>query len=453
MRTLAEQAEAVARKDVSALELVEACLSRIGEVEAAFNAFTVVRADDAIERAHTLDAMEPTGPLHGVPVAVKDLFDVRGIATSGCCEAYLDRVARRDSAVVEALRAAGAVIVAKTNMHELAFGTTTQVSCFGGVRNPWDPKRVPGGSSGGSGVAVAAGAVAMAMGSDTGGSIRIPASLCGVTGLKPTHGAVSLRGALPMTPSFDTAGPIALTARDCLTVHQVIEGFDPDDPYSRTSVPADPPDSLRGVRIALPRAFQRTLHPETMAALTATAAQLEELGAVLDEVEGPDPDGLRDAVGALLVGEFAHHYRDLWDDERVSPPIRALLDLGRAVTAADYVASREAALRARRDFEWALTAADALLAPATPYPAPLIDQETVEVGETTASVEAGSLALCTLPVNAAGLPSVAFPVGLSSEGLPLGAQLIGRPWSEAFLCQLVATYQDATEHHLARPAP
>ncbi len=227
VRTLTEQVAAVAEKKVSPVELVEASLAAIERVEDLTNAFTVVIPDDATMRARNLEGLGPRGPLHGVPVAVKDLYDVAGTPTSGCCAAYNDRIAYDDSVVVSRLREAGAVIVAKTNMHELAFGATTQVSSYGGVRNPWDTKRIPAGSSGGSGAAVAGRAVMMAMGSDTGGSIRLPAAMCGVTGLKPTHGAVSLRGALPMTASFDTGGPLAVSAEDCLLVHRIIAGFDP----------------------------------------------------------------------------------------------------------------------------------------------------------------------------------------------------------------------------------
>jgi aspartyl-tRNA(Asn)/glutamyl-tRNA(Gln) amidotransferase subunit A len=375
-------------------------------------------------------------------VAVKDLYDVAGTPTSGCCAAYLDRVAYTDSAVVAKLREAGAVIVAKTNMHELAFGATSQVSCYGGVRNPWDTKRIPAGSSGGSGAAVAAGAVAMAMGSDTGGSIRLPSSMCGVTGLKPTHGAVSLRGALPMTASFDTGGPLAVSAEDCLLVHRVIVGFDPEYVYSTHGTPLprkDPAD----IRIGVLRNWFSHADPSVQKAVERAAEVLASLGCALVDIEGLDPLGMRNAVAPVLTGEFAHHFRDLWDDERVSEPIRMLMDIGRQVTAVDYANGREAALRVRMEMLGNLEGLDALLAPGAPYPAPLID----EVDNLTEAVRS---TVYTLPVNAAGLPSIAFPVGFS-EDLPVGAQLIGAPWSEELLCSLAVAFQQATDWHLRTP--
>ena len=440
--TLNEQAAAIASGDLSPVDLVDAALSAVDRVQPVLNAFTAVLDEDARERATAMAGADPLGPLHGVPVAVKDLYDVAGLPTTGSCETYRERLATTDSAVVQALREAGAIIVAKTNQHELACGTTTQISCFGPALNPWDTSRIPGGSSGGSGAAVAAGVVSMAMGSDTGGSIRIPSSYCGVTGLKPTHGSVSLRGAMPMTPSLDTGGPLAVSASDCILVHRVLCGLDPDDPYSRGDRPLDAPDGVAGLRVAVLNGWVDAATSETAEAVRTAARKLEELGCVMDEVDGPDIDGARDALIPLLFAEVAHHYRDLWKDDRVSPEIHFLIELGRQAPGADYVRGREHGLRLRRDFEWALTSADALLAPCTPHAAP-----------STKNADLGANATrFTLPVNAAGLPSLAFPVGMSSDGLPLGAQLIGRDFSEEVICALGAAFQSATDHHLKRPA-
>lgn len=442
MHTLTDQAAAVVRGEVSPVELTRAAVEAAEQAQDRLNAFTVLLGESAMDQARRLEGAEPAGPLHGVPVAVKDLYDIAGIATTGCCAAYLDRIASQDSPVVAKLREAGAIIIGKTNMHELAFGTTTQVSCFGGCRNPWDTERIPGGSSGGSGAAVAAGIVTMAMGSDTGGSVRIPSTLCGVTGLKPTHGAVSLRGALPMTASFDTGGPLAVSAEDCALVHQVVAGFDPDYIYS-TRPPAKRP-SQDAPRIALMASWLTDAADEIAAALRNAAKVFESLTYAVTEIDGVDTASARNEVLPLLTGEFAHHFRDLWDDDRLSPPIKTLLDLGRAMTAADYTAGREATLRIRRAFEAQFEHADVLLAPGTPYVAPKIP----DVDNLT---QAGRAAMFTLPANIAGLPAVAFPIGSSSEGLPMGAQLIGRPWSELDLCSVVDAYQRTTDWHLRRP--
>ncbi len=443
MRTLSEQAAAVAAGKVSPVELVEGSLRLIEKTQPTLNAFTFVRDAEAVAEAKEMEGADPIGPLHGVPIAIKDLYDVAGLPTTGCCAAYLDRVASEDSPVIAKLRAAGAIVVAKTNMHELAFGATSQVSCFGGVRNPWDTTRIPAGSSGGSGAAVAAGVVAMAMGSDTGGSIRLPSAMCGVTGLKPTHGAVSLRGALPMTASFDTGGPLAVSAADCALVHGIIAGFDAGYAYSRTGPPvANKPPSE--TRIVLLRDWMERAEPEVATSVEAAAKALERAGYILVDAKGPDPLGTRNDVAAVLTGEFAHHFRDLWQDDRVSKPIRTLMDVGRQIAAPDYVAAREAAERTRLDFLMLFDDFDALLAPGAPYPAPKID----EVDNLTEAIRS---TIFTLPVNAAGLPSVAFPTGFSSSELPVGAQLIGPAWSELALCAVVETFQADTDWHLRPP--
>lgn len=454
VRSLTEQARHVASGEVSASELVSDALASIERIQPALNAFTVVLHDDALRRARELEGAEgPPGPLHGVPVAVKDLYDVAGLPTTGCCAAYHDRVATTDAATVERLRGAGAVIVAKTNQHELALGTTTQLSSFGPAANPWDPARMPGGSSGGSGAAIAAGAVSMALGSDTGGSIRIPASFCGTTGLKPTHGAVSLRGVMPLAPSMDTVGPLARTAEDCLAVYRVLRGFDPDDLWSVRTEPRPAPERLRGLRLAVPDSFFGLLDREVADATHTAARVFEGMGIPVHTVHGPDPQGTRDRFAPMLIAEAAHHFRDLSEDDRVLEPTARLLSLGRAMTASDYVAAREASLLLSREFSASLSGADALLAPCTPFPAPLRQARDVPLDGGSLNVHTGGPTLLTLLVNAAGLPSLAFPVGFTESGLPLGAQLIGRAFSEELLCRLGAAYQQATDWHLREPPP
>jgi aspartyl-tRNA(Asn)/glutamyl-tRNA(Gln) amidotransferase subunit A len=286
----------------------------------------------------------------------------------------------------------------------------------------------------------------MAMGSDTGGSIRIPSSLCGVTGLKPTHGAVSLRGAMPMCPSFDTAGPLANSAADCRLAWSVLAGFDPDDLHSRQAPAAAAPSNPARLRVAIPLTFMRRATPEVKDAVEAAARVLESLGMVIDEIEGPSLD---DAGAAFLYGfaELANRYRDLWDDKRVHPQVAGLITLGRNTSGADAASAYDTLLKVRRDFEWALTSADLLLAPCTPTPAPVIPKEEEAVGRTDTTVLLASL---TLPVNVAGLPSLAVPCGFAG-GLPLGAQLIGRAWSEELLLSVGEAFQQATDWHTREP--
>lgn len=452
MTTLTEQAAAVARGEVSPVELTRAAVEAAERAQPRLNAFSTMLFERALERASALEGSAPSGPLHGVPIAIKDLYDIAGVETTGCCKAYEGRIASTNSAVVDALESAGAIIVAKTNQHELACGATTQISSAGPCFNPWGEGRIPGGSSGGSGAAVAAGVVAMAMGSDTGGSIRIPSSFCGVTGLKPTHGAVSLRGAMPMCPSLDTAGPLARSAGDCALVHRIVAGADGEYLWSRAGAPLPEVTSLEGVKIAIPRSFLALVHPETKGGCDGAAKTFESLGARVDLIDGPDLDRTLQAF-LVCLAEVVHCYRDLWDSDRISPELAQLIATGRQLTAADAFGGRERAIEAKRDFARRLTDTDALLAPCTAYPAPRAsDHEVALDGDKTLDVHRGGPARLTLPVNVVGLPAVAFPVGFSSEGLPIGAQLIGPAWSEVRLCSMVSAFQQATDFHLRSPA-
>jgi aspartyl-tRNA(Asn)/glutamyl-tRNA(Gln) amidotransferase subunit A len=451
MKTLVETAAAVANLTVSPVELVEQALAAVEPVQAACNAFTVVMADEARALARELAEIDPIGPLHGVPIAIKDLYDLRGYRTTGCCAAYLDRpVASADSAVAAKLRAAGAIFIGKTNQHELACGATSQVSCFGPVLNPFNTAHIPGGSSGGSAVAVAAGVVKMAMGSDTGGSIREPASMCGVTGLKPTHGAVSLRGAMPMIPAFDSGGALAITAEDCLLVHRLLAGYDDGDPFSRAdATPLANPETVRGLRLGIPRRMYQRIDPEVRAAVDGAAWVLSELGLTLVELDGPDPDEAS-ASWNTRWAEVANCYRDLWDDDRPSDAIKRLLAIGRNISGPDHARGLETHRIVQREFRRAFERADILLAPTTPYPAPRIDAEDVPVEGGTLDVHYGGAVRLTMLANLAGLPALSIPVGFTSGGLPIGAQVIGPEFSEALICAVGSAYQAETYWHLRR---
>jgi Asp-tRNA(Asn)/Glu-tRNA(Gln) amidotransferase A subunit family amidase len=422
----------------TAVARVEASLQAIEETQPRLNAFTSVLADAALARARELDGQESVGPLHGVPVVVKDLFDIVGVPTTGCCGAYEGRVATEDSEVVAALRAAGAVIVAKTNQHELGGGATGLVSSRGPVWNPWAEGRIAGGSSSGSAAAVAAGVVTLAMGSDTGGSIRIPSSFCGITGLKPTHGRVSLRGALPMSPGYDTAGPMAQTAAECGVAFRILTvgGL----------VPSRPARVVAGLRIGLPAPFFQNLHPETRAATEDAAVALEKLGAVIEPLDGP---GLDEGWNGFphVWADLAHLHSAIVGDDRISPSLTSLINVGLRLTGTEYAASIASARATRQDFELAFRRADALLAPCTPYPAPRATDDEIPVQGGVLDVHRGAPSRLTVPVNEAGLPAIAFPVGRSTEGLPIGAQLIGSPYDEETLLAVVEAFQGATTHH------
>jgi Asp-tRNA(Asn)/Glu-tRNA(Gln) amidotransferase A subunit family amidase len=419
----------------SAVARVEASLLAIDETQPRLNAFTSVLADDALARARELDGREPVGPLHGLPVVIKDLFDVAGAPTTGGCAAYEGRVATEDSDVVAALRAAGAVVVAKTNQHELGAGATGLVSAYGPVWNPCAEGRIAGGSSSGSAAAVAAGVVTLAIGSDTGGSIRMPSSFCGITGLKPTHGRVSLRGAMPMSPGYDTGGPMAKTAAQCAMAFRVLT--------AGGLVPSRPARGVAGLRIGLPAPFFQSLHRETRAATEAAALTLEKLGAVVEPLDGPGIDEGWQGFHHVWA-DLAHLHAGIVGDERISPDVTSLINVGLRLSGVGYAASMARARAIRQDFELAFRRVDALLAPCTPYPAPRATDDEVPVEGGVLDVHRGSPSRLTVPVNEAGLPAVAFPVGRSSDGLPIGAQLIGSPYDEETLLAVVEAFQAAT---------
>jgi aspartyl-tRNA(Asn)/glutamyl-tRNA(Gln) amidotransferase subunit A len=429
---------ATVERGVTCRERVETALAAIDDVQPRLNAFTSIRAEAALAEADALDrahGRQPRGPLHGLPVVVKDLFDVAGLATTGACAAYRDRRAPTDAAVVAALRRAGAVVVAKTNQHELGAGATGLVSCFGATVNPHDPDRITGGSSSGSAAAVAAGVVPLAIGSDTGGSIRMPASFCGITGLRPTPGRVSLQGAQAMSPGFDTAGPMAATARECAVVFAALTG-----------APAPPPAApgvARGLRVGLPRPYFQRLHRDTRTAVESVAGALEALGAHVDWLDRPDIDHDFDGFRHVWA-DLAHHHRDLWDNPEVSDEVGALIDVGRSLSGVAYAHSRACARQMRDQFTLALSTVDVLLTPTTPYPAPRRDELEVAVDGGALDVHRGGPSRLTVPVNEAGVPAVAFPAGTTANGLPIGAQLIGRPHRDERLLDVVAALQDGS---------
>jgi Asp-tRNA(Asn)/Glu-tRNA(Gln) amidotransferase A subunit family amidase len=429
---------------LSPVEAAEESLRRIDAWQAETNAFSQLRPEETLAEARTLGdglarGREP-GPLCGVPVAIKDLFDVAGWETTGCCAGYRGRVADRDAEVVRRLRDAGAVVVGKTNQHELAAGGTNLVSACGPTSNPWDRARLTGGSSGGSGAAVASRCVPLALGTDTGGSIRIPASLCGISGLKPTHGRVSLDGVMPLAPSMDTVGPMATTVDDVALAFGVLTGR-----------PVEPPRSAR-LRVGAVSVFVAPGRPDVMAAVEAVIDALREEGAAFEPVG--DLRYEPDDWGRLAWRElYEAHGHLLERPDAVERPTREFMEQGRAITPDELEAARRRVAALRADFAAMLERADVLVVPATAFPAPLAGEIEVDVGGgRTLNVRRGAISLLTRPVNLAGLPAVAFPAGFSGEGLPLGVQVIGRPGEEATLLGIGKAWQDRTSYHPEEPS-
>jgi aspartyl-tRNA(Asn)/glutamyl-tRNA(Gln) amidotransferase subunit A len=450
--TIVEAAAALRARKVSSAELTEAALNRIAFLQEKLKAFITVMSDNARARARRADEELARGidrgPLHGIPVAVKDVFCTKGVRTTCGSKIFAGFVPDRDAAVVEKLEAAGAVLVGKANMHELAYGITSSNPHFGYVRNPWDPHRIPGGSSGGSGAAVAAGMVFMAMGSDTGGSIRIPASFCGTAGLKPTSGRVSRYGVMPLDFSLDHMGPLARSVRDLAVTLQAIAGYDErDDTSSRQPAGGymPPPEvSIREVRVGLPENFYfERIDPEVSQAVRRAAEVAGRLGARVVPVRVPDMAAVNTVGRVILLSEAsALMERHLERRADFGADVLSLLDQGRLLAATDYVNAQRLRRRMQREFAAVWQDADCLLTPATPTPAPQIGETTVAIDGVEEDVRLASTRLVR-GINVLGLPALSAPCGFSARGLPLGLQIVGRPFDEALILRVGAALEDA----------
>jgi aspartyl-tRNA(Asn)/glutamyl-tRNA(Gln) amidotransferase subunit A len=459
--TIFEMARSLRARKVSSAELVQAALDCAERLQPRLNAFLTVMADSARAQAREADAElargVDRGPLHGIPIAVKDLFCTRGVRTTNGSRIFADFVPDYDAAVIERLSAAGAVLIGKTGQHELAYGITSTNPHFGAVRNPWNPECVPGGSSGGSGAAVGAGIVPMAMGSDTGGSIRIPAAYCGTVGLKPTYGRVSKYGALPLGFSLDHMGPLTRSVRDSAAVLNVLAGPDSRDACCSAKPSEDyvPPEgaSVRGTRIGVPENFYfEHVDPSVEEAVRRHLRTAEQLGAVLVPIRVPDVDALNTISRVLLFAEASaamQKYMDRRDE--IGPDVRALLDQGRLVPATDYVNAQRLRTVFRRDFGRVWQKVDCFATPATPTSAPRIGQTTTTAGGFTADVRLMATRFVR-GINVLGWPALAAPCGLDSSGMPVSLQLVGRPFDEAGILRAGAALEDATGFHRLQPA-
>lgn len=453
--TLAAASRALHSREISSRELTDFYLTRIASLNPTLNAFITVTGDEARaegkraddELAHGTDR----GALHGIPLALKDLFDTRSIRTTAGSKILRDRVPDEDAAVTARLREAGAVLLGKLNMHEWAFGVTNDNPHFGRTRNPWDPERIPGGSSGGSAAAVAARLCLGTMGSDTGGSIRLPSALCGVTGLKPTFGRVSLHGVIPLSWSMDHAGPLAQTAEDCAVLLQSTAGYDPLDP---ASVDAGVPDyrsaldqTLDGVRIAVPSGyFAAEVDAEILSAVQEAARLLEARGAKITRKELTFGGEMfltnRAVLNAEAAAFHAGHMKNQPND--IGADVLTRLRTGEAISTADYVRARRRQLELRRALEIYFSDVDLLATPTTRVVAPRFGSDAVAMSQ--------HLTPFTAPFNLAGFPAVSLPCGFNHEGLPIGLQLVARPWAEALLLQAAHQYQLATDWHKRIPS-
>jgi len=458
--TILEAAQALRLRTVSSAELTEAALLRIQQLNPKLNAILTVMAENGRAQAKAADEElargADRGPLHGIPIAVKDVFETRGVRTTCGSVVFMHHVPERDAAVVENLAAAGAVLVGKAGMHELAYGITSNNPHFGTIRNPWDVERIPGGSSGGSGSAVAAEMVFMAMGSDTGGSIRIPAAFCGTVGLKPTTGRVSRHGVMPLDFSLDHMGPLTRSVRDAAVTLAAIAGHDPrDETSSKEAVGSYLPQdacSIRGVRIGLPQNFYlERLDPDVDVAVRRMAATAESLGARVIPVRVPDIEALN-AVGRVILLAEASALMEKYTGNRdqFGSDVLALFDQGRLLPATDYVNAQRLRRMMQREFARLWSRIDCLFTPTTPMAAPRIGEKTAALGDFTEDVRLAATRLVR-GINVLGLPALSMPCGLDRRGLPIGLQIVGRPFDEALVLQVAAALEDATDFHKSAP--
>jgi aspartyl-tRNA(Asn)/glutamyl-tRNA(Gln) amidotransferase subunit A len=460
---MADLGRMIATKQVSPVEVVRAHLDRIAAVDSKLRAFITVCAESALESARAAEADlmagRVLGRLHGVPWAPKDLYSTRGVRTTGGSKILADSVPSEDSTVVARLARAGTILLGKLNMHEFAYGPEGLNAHYGDARNPWsaDAHRITGGSSSGSGAAVAAGLTPGSLGSDTGGSIRIPASLCGITGLKPTYGRVSRAGVLPLAWSMDHVGPMTRSARDCALMLSVIAGYDPADPTTSVLPVPDYGAALtgdvKGLRVGLLRAhFTDPAAADVRAAVEASAKQLEQAGAVVDEVNLTQVIHVATGSAAIVASE-ALAYHAPWMRSRpqdYQPDVRERLRLGAFVNGAHYVRAQQIRALVTREVDEALARRDVLLAPATPLVAPVLGEREAALGDGPSDVRA-ALLRCTRPFNFSGHPACAAPCGFTPGGLPIGLQIVGRPFDEATVLRVVDAYQRMTDWHTRRP--
>ena len=442
--TIEEFARKLRAREVTALEITNICLQRIDELQPSLNAFIRVLADEARREAAAADrelaSGRDRGPLHGVPIALKDIIDVRGVPTTAASRVREGHMAAANAPVVMRLRDAGAVIIGKTNLDEFAFGTTSENSAFGAVRHPLDPSRSPGGSSGGSAVAVAAAMALASLGTDTGGSIRIPAAACGIVGLKPTLREISTDGVVPLSTTFDHVGAFTRTVGDASLVHQAMSASTGADPKSSgpalRSGGASLPRSANDLRLGIPRGYLTDLlDVDVRARFDEAAAALRSAGAMLTDVSIPHASMTPSVYIHIHSSEGATlHARTLdIEAERYTPVVRRRLELGRYVMAEDYVRAMEGRDLLRREVEAALKDCDALLLPTLPIPAPAMGAETMSIGGREEPVRALMLRLTQL-FNVTGHPAISIPCGATSIGLPVGLQLVGhRHQTEALL--------------------
>ena len=445
--TIHQAGELIRNGELSPVELTRACLERIQDTDERLHSFILLLADEALEQARTAEAEilrgSYRGPMHGIPFALKDLYDTAGVRTTSGSQVDINRVPTEDATTTARLKGAGGILLGKLAMHEFALGGPDWTTPFEPARNPWNLDHITGGSSSGSGSSVASGQSLGALGSCTGGSIRGPASLCGIVGLKATYGRVSRFGVVTLSWSQDHAGPMTRTVEDTAYMLQAIAGHDPKDPTSsRAPVPdysLSLREDIRGVKIGLPRHYffddDPGVNREVVARVEQAVTVLEELGAEVQEVTLPSLEYVRAANSVIMVSEaFAYHEPNLKTrPQEFGEIVRSRFRIGGLLNASDYLQAQRVRAWARREFSQVMKTVDFLVTPTMTQPAAAF-----EGFDPTSTVRGKSF---TAPFNVTGLPAISVPCGFTEGGLPIGMQIAGKPFDEPGVIQAAYTYQ------------
>jgi aspartyl-tRNA(Asn)/glutamyl-tRNA(Gln) amidotransferase subunit A len=451
LQSIMETSKLLRKRELSPVELTEECLAQIEKLNPTLNAFITVTAELALEQGRTAED-EITrghwrGPLHGIPLALKDLIDTAGVRTTAASAVFKDRIPAEDAEVVRRLMNAGAVLLGKQNLHEFAYGGSSMISYYGEVRNPWNPAHIAGGSSGGSAAAVAAALCYGAIGTDTAGSVREPAALCGIVGLKPTYGRVSVRGVIPLSVSLDHVGPIARTVSDATVMLRAIAGYDAEDVNSADMPVSDYLAALREepkvVRVGVPRKFfYEDLDPEVASAVEQALGVLRTLGCDLREIEldVPTDRTLQTAESYAYHAEFVSRSPELYQPETLNR-----IRKGEDISSAEVGHRRRELQKIRDEIGRVFENVDVLVTPTTPVAASTI----AELKQNPDLLRPRELLLLrnTRPANIWGLPAISVPCGFTAAGLPIGLQIIGAAWREDRVLQLAYAYEQATRWH------
>jgi aspartyl-tRNA(Asn)/glutamyl-tRNA(Gln) amidotransferase subunit A len=457
--TISELSRELRDRSISPVELTHDCLDRIEKLNPTLNAFITVTAESALERARLAEREiyrgHYLGPLHGIPIGLKDIIDVAGVPTTAASALFStpqkDHIPTEDAQVVRRLRSGGAIILGKQNLHEFAYGGSSMISFFGEVHNPWDPTRIAGGSSGGSAASVAAGLGFAAVGTDTAGSIRLPAAYCGVVGLKPTYGRISTRGVVPLSSSYDHVGPLTTTVYDAALMAQVISDYDSPHPSADEAVPSlisafdEMPENLR---VGVPRTFFfDDLHPEIANAIEKAIDIFRQLRAEIRDIK------LEVSTDRKLASAEAYAYHKAFVErspELYQPATLARIQSGAHISASDALQASRDLQASRHAIQEIFHEVDVLLTPTVPIPPPLI----ADLREHPENLRPQELLMLrnTRPFNVWGIPTISVPCGFTKDGLPIGLQLAAAPWHGIVLLQAAQAYEQATEWHKNRPA-